>query len=118
VGGHRRGLDRGGRDDGDVTLVLAVAPEHAQTAAATASAILDASHRASEDLPDVAIVPTPDAELHGLVARADAVLLDRPAADVPAALVRRATRLLRSEELAEFVAALPSPSPRPALALT
>ena len=92
----------------DATLVLAVPAGEAEAVAASALGRLAELGFAEALLPDLLLHPMGPGELASLVAGCDAVLLDAgQAAERPAALCRRAGRVLTADDVADFAACLP-----------
>jgi hypothetical protein len=96
----------------DVSLVLPVAPERGDAVAARAlTALVERGHD-PEQVPDLLLLPWTARDVAPLVAAVDAVLLDeRQAADPPAALVRRARRVLAPGDEAAAAALAPATVP-------
>jgi glycosyltransferase involved in cell wall biosynthesis len=93
----------------DATLALAVETPQAEEVGRRIVAAISELGLAADEAPDLVLCPHP-ADVSGLVATADAVLLDvRQAGAPPPALARRAQHLLHAVdgELAQLAAALP-----------
>jgi len=97
-----------------VTLALACGDADAETLLARVGAVLAATGRVEDELPDLALCAT---AAEGLVLEVDAVLLDAGGAGSLPAFVRRRARVLLDGDAASierFVAALPAPAAAPA----
>jgi glycosyltransferase involved in cell wall biosynthesis len=91
----------------DASLVLPVPADAGDEILGRILAAVVAQGLDPETLPDIVLARHDDDSPAGLVARADAVLLDAyQAVERPAALTRRAARVLQAGELAAYVAEL------------
>jgi glycosyltransferase involved in cell wall biosynthesis len=95
--------------DADVSLVMPVKPAQAETVMQAVLRRLEIMPNGPEDLPDLVLHQQAHEDLSGLVAVADAVLLDgAQACDPPPALWRRARRVITpaGRDLEEYAATL------------